>query len=145
MQTSMAINVGLIGLNCLLAVRGVQIWHLLQRVGFEGWVKTIALHMPWTRRVSKVWGIATLPVRQALRPVRLLTPGGWMAMRAAQREAIARAASEAAAREAAAKAAQLPWRVAYRSAKGAACLVDRKTGGLVGGLLGGLLSPGKGK
>jgi hypothetical protein len=91
LQTSVAINVGLIFINCVLAARGVKIWHLLQRVGFEGWVHTIAIHLPWTRRVSRVWGWATLPVRKVLSPVRLLTPGGWSAIRAAQREAALKA------------------------------------------------------
>ena len=131
LQTSVAINVGLIVINCVLAVRGVKIWHLLQRVGFEGWVHTIAIHLPWTRRVSRVWGWATLPVRKVLTPVRLLTPGGWSAIRSAQREAALKAAAEAARQAAAARAANLPWRIAYRNAIGAATFVDHK---VLGGL-----------
>ena len=134
LQTSVVLNLALIGINVILAVRGVKIWHLLQRVGFEGWIRTVASHLPWTRRVTRVWGWATLPVRKAVRPLRFLTPRGWEALRAAQREAAVRAAAEEAERLAAARAAKLPWRVAYRQAYGLACFVDRKTGGLGGGI-----------
>lgn len=126
MQTSLAVNGGLIILNCVLAVRGVQIWHLLQRVGFEGWVRTLASHLPWTRRVSWVVNAATRPVRQALRPAgaALRLP---FRQAAAIRAAAERASLEAAEREA---AARLPWHIASRKVWDTLCFVDRKTGGI---------------
>jgi len=143
LQTSVAINLGLIGVNCLLAVRGVQIWHLLQRVGFEGWINTIASHMPWTRRVSRVWHWTTLPVRKALSPVRWLTPAGRKAMQNAQREAASKVAAEAAARAAAERAAKLPWRVAYRNFWKSATFLDQHTGGVGSFLRRQVLSAGR--
>ena len=164
MQTSVAINAGLMLLNCVLAVRGVQIWQLMQRVGVEGWIRAIASHMPWTRRVcpprppppahvaaplvplpprrnlsrkavaatfsrpqlSRVVGVVTRPVRQALR-----APGAAVRLPFRQAAIIRAAAERAAEREAAAAAAaKLPWRVAYRKMLGVASFVDRTTGGV---------------
>ena len=115
-------NLALIGLNALFAVRGVQIWTLLRRVGFEGWVHTIARQLPWTRRVGRLVHWVTFPVRAPLK-----TPGRLVAYRRAA------AAAAAAEREAAEAAARLPWRVAARTAWSFAGLVDRKTGGVASG------------
>ena len=95
LRNAVAGNALLMGLNVLLAVRGVQIWALLQRVGFDGWVREIAGWSPITRRVGRILNVATLPVRQALRPFRL--PFHWRAQQAAQ-AAAAREAAAAAAR-----------------------------------------------
>jgi hypothetical protein len=87
LRTAVVANAGLMALNIVLAVRGVKIWHLLQRVGFEGWIQSF-------RRaggVARVLNLATMPVRQAVRlPFRPLEA---MAARAAAREAAAREAA----------------------------------------------------
>ena len=102
-----------------VAVRGVQIWNLLRRVGFEGWVQTIARQLPWTRRVAKLWHWTTMPVRGTARAA------GMPFRQAAAAAAHARHEAELAER-----AARLPWRVAYRKAWKVATYVDGKTGGL---------------
>lgn len=99
MRTAVAGNFALMFLNVVLAVRGVQIWHLLQRVGFEGWIHTIASHAPWTRRVARVVNVATMPVRQALRPLRMpLRPISHWRAQAAMRAQLEREAALRAAR-----------------------------------------------
>ena len=52
LRTAVVGNLGLMGLNVFIAVRGVKIWHLLQRVGVENWIRTIASQLPRTRRVG---------------------------------------------------------------------------------------------
>ena len=136
LRTSVAVNVGLIVVNVVLAVRGVQIWHLLQRVGFEGWIHTIRTHLPWTRRVSRVFTWVTMPVRRAVRSVRVPLRQAALA-RAAAAE---RSALLSAEREAAARAARLPWRVLSRKVWSTVCFVDRRTGGLGSGMRGVVLS-----
>ena len=117
LRNAVAGNMLLIVLNALFAVRGVQIWSLLRRVGFEGWIHTIARQLPWTRRVAKLWNWATLPVRAPFH-----WPGRWASGRRA-------AAMEREAAEKAAEAlARLPWRLAARKTWGAAGFLDRKTG-----------------
>ena len=130
-RTAAAGNLALMALNVVLAVRGVQIWALLQRVGFDGWIRTIALHAPWTRRMARVVNVATMPVRQAMRPLWLpFKPiGHWRAQAALRAELQ---------REAAAKAAQVGpltftlrksfgmLDAAQREAWGVLSMIDRK-------------------
>lgn len=87
LRTAVMANAGLMALNVVLAVRGVKIWHLLQRVGFENWIRSF-------RRAGGVARVLNLPIvgiRQAVRlPFRPLEA---MAARAAAREAAAREAA----------------------------------------------------
>ena len=69
LRSAVAGNVLLMALNVVFAVRGVRIWALLQRVGFEGWIHAIRAQLPWTRRVSRVVSWTTLPFRSAVRSV----------------------------------------------------------------------------
>lgn len=112
----------------------MQIWHLLQRVGFEGWVHRIASTLPWTRPLGKGLNLVTLPVRHALRPLSLP-----FKMRAAAAE---RAAVEAAQREAVARASRLPWNVAYRKSWEVLTFFDRKTGSVGSSLRGFIFGAG---
>ena len=114
-RTAVVGNFALMALNIVLAVRGVQIWHLLQRVGFEGWIQTIASQLPWTRRVARVVNVATLPVRQALRPLR--AP---FTMRKAARDAAAAAAT-------ASSRGEGPVTFTMRKGLGAVSFIERKT------------------
>ena len=117
LRTAVVGNLGLMGLNVFIAVRGVKIWHLLQRVGVENWIRTIASQLPWTRRFVRVINVGTYPVRQVLRPFRLL--GGGLR---------ARQLREIAAREAAERArARNPVHMAYRSVKGVSKFAEKKT------------------
>ena len=96
LKHAVAGNVLLMALNVLIAYRGVQIWSMLQRVGFEGWIQTIQANSPWVRRIGKVGGAATLPFRQAVRPFN--APFAWWnAKKIAAAEAEAAAAAAAAA------------------------------------------------
>ena len=124
-RTAVAGNFALMALNVVMAVRGVQIWHLLQRVGFEGWIHTIASQLPWTRRVARVFNVATMPVRQALRPLRApFRPlGAWRAA-AVQREVAAREAAAAAARMG-------PFTYAMKKTFGIVSLAERKAWGVL--------------
>lgn len=123
-RTAAAGNFAVMALNVVLAVRGVQIWHLLQRVGFEGWIHTIATHAPWTRRMARVVNVATMPVRQALRPLQLsVRPiGHWRAQAALRAELQ---------REAARKAAQVgPMTSAFRKSFSFLQTAQRETFGV---------------
>ena len=139
-RTAVAGNFALMALNVFLAVRGVQIWHLLQRVGFEGWIHTIAYHAPWTRRVARVMNVATMPVRHALRPLRMpLRPiGQWRAQAALraqlEREAARRAAHPGLFTYSVRKGLSLMQK-AKREAWGVFSFVDRKVRSPLYGLL----------
>lgn len=125
MKSAIAGNVLLMGLNVLIAVRGVRIWALLKRVGFEGWVHSIARNLPWTRRAVRVLNYATLPFRQAIRPLRLP-----FHLRAQAQQA----AREAAAREAAARSFR-PLTQSAQAVTGVAAFTERKLRGVVRGAL----------
>lgn len=93
LRTAVVGNLGLMGLNVFIAVRGVKIWHLLQRVGVENWIRTIASQLPWTRRVGAVLRVGSYPLRAAIRPFR----APFAAVRAREAARL-REAAEAAAR-----------------------------------------------
>jgi hypothetical protein len=102
----------------------VQIWSLLKRVGFEGWIRTIQTNLPWTRRVANVVRLPGRLVGVALRPFRLPF---YLRAQAAQ------AAREAAEREAAvATARNSLFSRALRTVHGAASFGERKLRGAAG-------------
>lgn len=127
LRSAVAGNVALMGLNVVLAVRGVQIWHLLQRVGVEGWIHTIAANLPWTRRVARGWQVLTMPVRKSASALRLpFRPIAAWQQRQVQRAAVEQLAREAAERALRGGPLTNAARILTRQAWSTASHVDRK-------------------
>lgn len=85
-SNTVAVQAALIAVNLCLAVRGVQIWKLLQDVDAVGWVQRISPHMQAAEGAMRVVNVAAKPFQGIFRGIRLpLKP---FAARRAQRAAL---------------------------------------------------------
>lgn len=60
----------LIGINILIAVRGLQVWSLIRKTGVEGWVQKISMQWPVYERATNIIKWAAAPVRLPLAAVK---------------------------------------------------------------------------
>ena len=67
------IQAGVIVANIVLAVRGMFIWHMIERVGVVSWINRIRPHAEVTITTARLLNQGTAPFRRA---VRLILPGG---------------------------------------------------------------------
>ena len=71
------IEAGVIGLNVIIAIRGLLYWTMIRNMGVEMWIRKVAMQWPTYERATRVIKWTTLPVRapflalQARRQARL--------------------------------------------------------------------------
>ena len=59
----LGLNLAVVGLNAIVAMRGYRIWRLVERVQFVEWIQRFRPHMQPTFVAVRLLNVATLPIR----------------------------------------------------------------------------------